>query len=153
MNKILDEQIKKITSVFLDPIKQYKEYTKEIKKLERREKMKISIYELMGLIKDDKAPKQINILGITFYFNDDYYSLENIYKDDFGETWFQRININLGNTVEILQEENDEWEDIEEIDSWKFNTSEADIPHFELSNKINSLIRNQKYLKEKLEEK
>ena len=113
----------------------------------------ITIYELMVLIKDDKAPKQINILGITFYFNDDYYSLENIYKDDFGETWFQRININLGNTVEILQEENDEWEDIEEIDSWKFNTSEADIPHFELSNKINSLIRNQKYLKEKLEEK
>ena len=106
----------------------------------------IAIYELLGLIREGKAPKQINILGITFYFNDDYYSLENIYKDDFGETWFQRININLGNTVEILQEENDEWGDIEELKNYPYIVSQDDV-----INTINQIIKNQKYLKERIE--
>ena len=76
--------------------------------------------------------------------------------------------LNLNDTVEILPEENDPniyWEDIEEINNSADNTlfvmecytgipEKAQDWNFDvLKAKINQLIKNQKYLKEKLEDK
>ena len=34
--------------------------------------MRISIYELLGLIKEGKAPKKIKVTGTIYYFNENY---------------------------------------------------------------------------------
>ena len=122
----------------------------------------ITIYELMGLIKDGEAPYEIIYAGTKYYI-----SLENYYKSEDGtpllESIFNDYNDYdaLQEKVEILPEENDEWEDIEE---YQYSI----IPsHFDLQNAIKtinrnfethqkaleSIIKNQKYLKEKLEGK
>ena len=111
----------------------------------------ITVYELIGLIKDDKAPKEIKYYEVTYEFNVNNYYLKG--RDEIEYSMFYKLAkgyMFLNDKVEIL-EENDEWKDIEEIDSWKFNKSEDDIPHFELANIINQLIKNQKYLKERLD--
>ena len=72
----------------------------------------------------------------------------------------------LNSIVEILPEENDEWEDIEELKNegrFKFYDKKTGMSeeiakildaYFEaLIIKINELVKNQKYLKEKLENK
>ena len=118
----------------------------------------ITIYELMGLIKDGKAPKRIKIISITFEFNNDFYSLENMYKDKSGRTWFEDINLTLENEVEILPEENDEWEDIEylyfdNVAPKPATENEAYLASYLLEYEyvINKLIKNQEYLKERIE--
>ena len=60
-------------------------------------------------------------------------------------------NKKLNETVEILSEENNEWEDIEEYDlkpdDWSFPT-QADM---EIQKRLNIVIKNQKYLKERID--
>ena len=110
----------------------------------------ITIYELMGLIKDGKTPKEIKYNNIICEFKNGHY---------FKKRSNERIGFSfdsLNNTLEILPEEN-EWEDIEEI-STSMPTKEKNeegVRYFinGLIVKINQLIKNQKYLKEKLENK
>ena len=114
------------------------------------ENKEIIIYELMGLIKDGKAPYEI-IYKNSKYFIDE---LEGYYKRKDGTPLFEHIFDNY-NDYEALQEkvtipeENDEWEDIEEID---INLGILNMTGTEkhISNHINQLIKNQKYLKERL---
>ena len=109
----------------------------------------ITVYELMGLIKDDKAPKQIkydvNILSFDFETNN--------YRDNeasflFGDYIYGQLH--LDNTVEILPEEDNEWEDIEEIE----NIDDFAVGNLtELNSKIiNKLIKNQRKIIEKLKD-
>ena len=54
-------------------------------------------------------------------------------------------------TVEILPEENDEWEDIEELEIYTSNyIYDKEEIHINRET-INQLIKNQKYLKERLD--
>ena len=137
---------------------------------------RITMYELMGLIKDNKAPKKIKHENVTYEFNKNKQDYENDTSSFFlyyklGKT--NNIKEFLSDTVEILPEENDEWEDIEEIDILQDILSTDKIGALienigeiqiiddfavgnltELNSKvINKLIKNQKYLKEKLESK
>ncbi len=131
-------------------------------------KNEITIYELIGLIKDGKAPKKIICFNKVYRLHnnkEDYISQD---KSTFLSTDLKRtvgnnfLAILLQLNVEILPEEK-EWEDIEEInvicDSIEFYDDEK-VRHLMNTNakdrniyivKINQLIKNQKYLKEKLE--
>ena len=98
--------------------------------------MVITIYELMGLIKDDKAPKKIKIDDDVWYFvkRDDgnYYIDKEEYCFHCCQLGFEYYikNNKLNDTVEILPEENDEqknfvdlgFKDNEPI-GFKFDTS------------------------------
>ncbi len=110
----------------------------------------ITIYELMGLIKDDKAPKKIKLQDTTYEYDKNI----NGYFDKNGYNLFYLVMNRhiLNDTVEILPKENDEWEDIEEID---INLGILNMSGTEkyISNHINQLIKNQRKIIEKLEEK
>ena len=94
-------------------------------------KNEITIYELIGLIKNNEAPKEIEYDGKKYSFNN-YLKTYDLFSD---YNW-QFI---LDNKVTILNEEK-EWED----NDYKVSC---------LSKKINKLIKNQKKIIEKLEEK
>ena len=121
----------------------------------------ITIYDLVLLIKSNKAPKKI------FYNGSEYRFCKNIgdyRKFGMGHCLIMK-DVLENDTVEILPEENYEWEDIEEINSNADNTlfvmecytgipEKAQDWNFNILEKeINQLIKNQKYLKEKLEGK
>ena len=131
--------------------------------------MVITIYELMGLIKDDKAPKKIKYNGEIFDWNGYNYNEENS-RVFLSEYICDEVDIDIPNLKIIILEENsddldDEWEDIEEINVTKENCkrfieydSETGYHKYTIrlldeyfSNKINQLISNQKYLKERLD--
>ena len=65
--------------------------------------MKTTIYELLGLVKDGKAPKKIKALGDIYTLNDTV----SLYYDKDGEELFEVINLCkcLNDEVEILEEE------------------------------------------------
>ena len=127
----------------------------------------ITIYELMGLIKDGKAPIEIKYDGKIYRYNN------GDYIDEYFNSLFDKIlekydmyTILTEHEVEILPEENDEWEDICELfDDSRYNFSDRqngmtqedrrllDSNFKTLGETINQLIKNQKYLKEKLESK
>ena len=116
-------------------------------------KSEIMYYDLLNLIKEGKAPKNVAYDG-------DIYELEetcNMY-----DYWCNEINeylidhlITSFNWIELYDvyveavEENDEWEDINELDySELWGT--IDIKEAVVAT-INLLIKNQKYLKERLD--
>ena len=118
----------------------------------------ITMYELLRLIKDDKAPKKIKFRSAIYYWSFDTYT-QNISTPDNQYSLFQeyRIDYCLNDKVEILPE-NDEWKDINNIDVLQdilsTNKIEVLIENIgDIQIKINQLIKNQKYLKEKLESK
>ena len=131
----------------------------------------ITIYELLGLIREGKAPKRIKYEGIILEYNELFQDYKtNSYFDDSTDYLLCYLFKSAGaldTKVEILPEENDEWEDIEEINVDKENCKrfieyDSETGHHKytirlldeyFSNKINQLIKNQKYLKEKLESK
>ena len=113
--------------------------------------MKITIYELLGLVKDGKAPKKILLNGIAFeYQGDDY-----LYKDeDKKEHWLFSTSYTdkyiwlenfLKAEVEIIKEPKKIKKMECSIESW-FSPSQADI---EIIKKINELIDEINNLKEK----
>ena len=127
-------------------------------------KNEITIYELFGLVKDDKAPYQIKYDEIVYTFDGSNY----VYNYDeflFSEMITNATDVEfLNEKVEIISKEND-WEDIEEIniicDSIEFYDDEKER-HLINTNakdrniyitKINQLIKNQKKIIEKLEDK
>ena len=130
----------------------------------------ITIYELIGLIKDGKAPKQIKYNNKTFTFNED----RNDYENEYDKNWsflYKRLGeaVNfvddfLNNTVEILPEENDEWEDIYTLgdsEQHHFMNRQNDMTQEDrrlldsnfrlLGETINQLIKNQRKIIEKLD--
>jgi hypothetical protein len=114
----------------------------------------ITIYELLGLIKDGKAPKKIEYQNAYWNFDKE----ENDYNDnkrylfcDFiDKTWY--ITEVLNDNIEILDETYDEFEDIEEICTEKGNwwPNGANGNTTQLKRSINQLIRNQKKIIERL---
>ena len=99
--------------------------------------MKITIYELLGLIKDGKAPKKIKHCGAVYkhiyfdvYKNHDY---EDTLSGDLLFADRLIIQEHLTDEVIILDEE-DEFIDIEEIE----------YKPRKVQNAINDLIKNQK---------
>lgn len=77
--------------------------------------MKITIYELLGLIKDDKAPKTIKyddyIWTLRKQFNDYWNDISYLITNGF-EEWENSKNF-LNETIEIIEEE----KEIEKIDN------------------------------------
>ena len=117
----------------------------------------ITLYELIELIRYGKAPKKIKYGDKLYYFDGRDYIPENGFylSSVFNDYVFTDI---LKLMIEILPEENDEWEDIEEIDILQDILSTDKIGALienigEIQIIINKLIKNQKYLKEKLVEK
>lgn len=98
--------------------------------------MKITIYELLGLIKDRKAPEKIRYDGTIYEYseNDDFYYWEglSLYRE------FATNGNCLDNEVEIIEE--DKKMDFEEIEELTCN--EYDFK----TRTINSLIKNQRKL-------
>ena len=117
--------------------------------------MKITIYELLGLIKDGKAPKKIRIRGFEFIIGGES-SIENYYLlEETSERWLDAIDIRLYDEVEIIEEEQnikELWIDDSgyihtELGSWKGR--KMDIA---FATKINEVIKelNKKKNNEKL---
>jgi hypothetical protein len=109
--------------------------------------MKITIYELLGLIKDGKAPKKIVYdEGLYIFRDNDYYCNEYF-------RWFSQDILstdNLNDEIEIIEEvEDKEYEDIEIISI----DCEDDVRVTALIFTINALIRNQQKIINQLENK
>ena len=124
--------------------------------------MKITMYELLGLVKDGKAPKKILLNGIVFeYQGDDY-----LYKDeDKKEHWlfsasytdkYTWLETFLKAEVEIIEEQKkiekiksngDEFYS-DYIDAW-ISKNKTDAYCEFLMNKINELIDEINNLKDK----
>ena len=105
--------------------------------------MKITIYELLGLIKEGKAPKKIKVTGRIYEYDesyDFYYTKANKgnYRVSLGgmEDEINLIANAFNDNVEILDEE-DEFIDIEEITQECFD-------NWTCAKHINYLIKNQK---------
>lgn len=91
--------------------------------------MEITFYELLGLVKDGKAPKKIKFDNIEFEYDEkdeDYYSY-------YGEGLFE---FNFSNCLNFLNDE------VEIIDDEEWRTI-FDFPNYEVSNKGN--IRSKEY--------
>lgn len=113
---------------------------------------KITIYELLGLVKDGQAPKRIKFSEDTFIFVDGIYYEEHHINDDNGRlSDYYALDSMLNDEVEILDNED---EDIEEID---FKTAETQkeknrimkVKINELVKEINSMKKKIDYLKNK----
>ena len=122
--------------------------------------MKITIYELLGLIKDGKAPKKIRVYGeisediFTFNKNADVY-----YDDDCNTLGYKyNLEVMLDSEIEIIKEvEDKEYEDIGELkieNIYKCDDYQQIYINFkETWNKINALIKNQKKIMNELKNK
>lgn len=111
--------------------------------------MKITIYELLGLIKDGKAPKKIKYEDETFNYvktNRDGISYVNESKNykDISRYLIYCIE-SLNDEVEIIEQIEDEFIDIDTINICRKEQSE-------LAEKINEIIKNQKKIINKLKE-
>lgn len=121
--------------------------------------MKITIYELLGLIKDGKAPKKIKYCGCIYEWEEDWYlTKEKNCKVCLGgkkEDINQLYNA-FNDNVEIIEEVKDkEYEDIEEYlyvpQEFLTDGSGGSKPNKNSCEyKINQLIRNQKYILERV---
>jgi len=116
--------------------------------------MKITIYELLGLIKDGKAPYK-------FLFQDDEYRWdyqdEKYYRkagiDELDQKYYELFEDDfmlyqcLNDEIEIIEEvEDKEYEDITELEIKHIEDTE----HLYMKETINALIRNQKYILERI---
>ena len=124
----------------------------------------ITIYELFGLMKDGKAPDKIRFQDRDFYFDNFSYICvddETVYL--FRELLWDDVDIDLlDEKVKILPEEHDEWENIEEINLKNKKIHNPVHDNYLATNSkekyiilptINKLIKNQKKIIEKLEDK
>jgi hypothetical protein len=124
--------------------------------------MKITIYELLGLVKEDKAPKEI-------LYNNRVWKYKEQHKDYYNDMWsllenqIDVITCYFNDIVEIIEDK--EYEDIEGINYYPKNKTEFQVDYYEdgelkhfclnkkqryFADKINALIRNQKYILERL---
>lgn len=126
--------------------------------------MKITIYELLGLIKDGKAPKRVRRYRLGFFkdykLNSHTATVHRIYESEDGTFLMDLVKID--DEVEILDEE-DEFIDIEEF-SISYSLDYIDYKNIDvLKNHLNKdfqtifdtldkLIKNQKKIINKLKE-
>ena len=111
--------------------------------------MKITIYELLGLVKDGKAPKKIKFCGNIYEWEDDWYlTKEKNYKVCLGgKKGDANVLMNAFNeNVEIIEED----KDIEEL-NLMFPTC-GDIKNTELGGFISIYKSNLINIKYKIEE-
>lgn len=107
--------------------------------------MKITIYELLGLIKDGKAPKQIEYNCETYIYEDEIYDYENVNKS-FSLFSFYVVPPILNDEVEIIEEN----KKIEKCKGYEcFECLDDYIEH--LRHKIDELIEEIEKLKGKSE--
>lgn len=119
--------------------------------------MKITIYELLGLIKDGKAPKRIRAYHYSWIYdgNTDYTNDETKLFEDYLENV---ISTSLNDEVEIIEPIEDEFIDIEELgNNFTFEDTNDELTKNQydksiISIKINDLIKNQKKIIDKLKE-
>ena len=122
--------------------------------------MKITMYELLGMIKNDKAPKKIAIQNEVLIYNEgEILNLQDCYymADDEDATW-KIWAYELNEEVEILEEEKKIPEKLKDINSdfyvkdcyyEKLSKEEIALDLVSLKNLINSIID---YLKSKGDE-
>lgn len=105
--------------------------------------MRITIYELLGLVKDEKAPKIIKYDGDIYEYGktQDDYMIPGAYSSN---GFLDNLSVfsQLNDTVKILEEENK----INYIDEY---SSDLEENYFILKNKITELIDEINKLKEK----
>ena len=106
----------------------------------------ISIYELLGLIKDGKAPKKIKYENREYYLYDNKSYLSTDKTSFFDRIYFGEdyLRAELNDEIEILDEE--EFEDIND----EFESGDTAQVVMQLLNKIRPLIKNQKKIIERL---
>ena len=67
--------------------------------------MKITMYELLGMIKDGKAPKNIKCYGYIFEYDTNHLRYESYFdKQILTLNDFVNVNDNLNDEVEIIEE-------------------------------------------------
>lgn len=104
--------------------------------------MKITIYELIGLVKDGKAPKKISYKGLVLEYDEkseDYWCYSGKYLFEYK---FTTCNDFLNNEVEIIEED----KKIEKIDFGTLNTQKE--KNRAMKDTINKLIDEINKLKE-----
>ena len=121
----------------------------------------ITLYELIGLIKDDEAPKKLKdpVTDLIYEYDEKEknYFRKPATDKEIGQPYYglfyddYDLMFNLDYAVETIPEENDEWEDIELL--MCLDTRETSDCICKIQDKINQLIKNQKHIIEKLEEK
>lgn len=133
--------------------------------------MKISYYELLGMIKEGNAPKRIKVKACSYpceyvanydgaEFNY-YYIADEELEDENYEYYLSECFIEsmmFDKCIEIIEEvEEDEFEDIEELNLkniYKCDDYQQIYINFKHTwNKINALIKNQKKIIEQLKNK
>ena len=112
----------------------------------------INIYELLGLIKDGKAPKKIEYKGDTYIYAGDDYSI-NDNREDWLITKYDYFLTNfLTEEVEILEDKKEElellsWQQIGYLDrTLEEIVKDINTQNRKTNGKINEII---KYLKDK----
>lgn len=96
---------------------------------------KITLYELLGLFKDGKAPKKIKLCEETFIFVDGRYFEEHHINDDNGRMGdYFALDGMLNDEVEILDDED------MEIEELRF-TGDGKADYTNVIPKINELVR------------
>ncbi len=126
--------------------------------------IEITTYELIGLIKDSKEPSKVIYQDKIYQYNNELCDYDNSTANMcLLEFIVSSCNNWLDEKVEIL-EENNKWEDIcELLDDSRYNFSDRqndmtqeyrrllDSNFKTLGETINQLIKNQKYLKERID--
>jgi hypothetical protein len=114
--------------------------------------MKTTIYDLLGMIKNNNAPKQIEFSGMKWELKeDDYYWSDGIYLDEYCD-----LTKSLNDEVEILDEPKEDkiekLNDILRIDDieppYDSNLKKIWVQTIKNHNKVNELIDEVNKLKE-----
>lgn len=131
-----------------------------------KEKSKVvTVYELIDMINKGKIPKKVIYDGIVYE-----YTRRNYYSEETDTYLFQELiekndDCNFGSVnIVIFEEDENDWNDIDEINieddgSKYFIRDEYGYKCYltkhsrMIANKVNELIENQRYLKERLEGK
>lgn len=116
------------------------------------EKNTITIYELLGLIKDGKQPSKIKFCGNIYEWEDDWYlTKEKNYKVCLGGKK-EDINILINafnENVEIIEEDKEDIEYLGKLDLYVKGKDGYEINIEKIGDKINKLIRQVNKLKNK----
>ena len=107
--------------------------------------MKVSYYELLGMIKDGNIPKKVIYKSRTYIWSEN-----RRYREENGDLFLTDMDENkmFDKCIEIP---NDDFEDIEEIDLGILNKQSEKNREFKI--RINQLINNQKKIINILKEK
>ena len=122
--------------------------------------MKITIYELLGLVKDGKAPKKVRFDNVIW--NKVYGENNILYEDEYDNDLFvyffrKNLDFTLNDEVEILEEEKKIPEKIRHDACWIYDDETNQLEKITLKddlilNKLDDIIDYLDYLKSKGDE-